>query len=168
MDTGTSTYEDNEIRQFERSTSAHNTVQIGEFEQSEMWSSFRVGRRAKATIISENEDEITASHDGYNRHGIIHKRTFVADNQSITIKDEVIGETKYPKKAYLHFHPDVELKIEGNTIKTNLGNITFKNLMGILENKCHISEEFNVRISSKMITLLLDKNLTTIINFQPP
>jgi hypothetical protein len=168
VDTGTSTYENNEIRKLERSTSAHNTVQIGDFEQSEMWSSFRVGRRAKAIILSENENEIIASHDGYERHGVIHKRTFTAENQCIIIKDEIIGETKYPQKAYLHFHPNVELKIEGNTIKIHSGNIIFENLIGITENKCNISEEFNVRISSKMITLFFDKKLTTIINFQPP
>jgi Heparinase II/III-like protein/Heparinase II/III N-terminus len=168
VDTGTSTYQNNEIRQFERSTSAHNTVQIGDFEQSEMWSSFRVGRRAKAKILSENENEIIASHDGYKRYGIIHKRTFITDNQCITIKDEIIGETKYLQKAYLHFHQEVELKIEGNIIKTNLGNITITNALRINENNCNISEEFNARISSKMITLFFDKKLTTIINFQPP
>jgi hypothetical protein len=168
VDTGTSTYENNEIRQLERSTLAHNTVQIGDFETSEMWSSFRVGRRAKATILSENENEITASHDGYKRHGIIHKRTFITDYQSITIKDEIIGTTKYPQKAYLHFHPEVNLKIEENIIKTNLGNIVITNAFRITENNCNISEEFNARISSKMITLFFNKKLTTIINFQPP
>jgi len=168
VDTGTSTYQNNEIRQSERSNLAHNTVQIGNFEQSEMWSSFRVGRRAKANILSEDEHQITASHDGYKRHGIIHKRTFIIGSQSVIIKDELMGETKYPQKAYLHFHPNVELKIEENIIKTNFGNITFENLIRITENKCHVSEEFNVRISSKLITLFFNKKLTTIINFQPP
>jgi hypothetical protein len=168
VDTGTSTYQNNGIRQSERSTSAHNTVQIGDFEQSEMWSSFRVGRRAKTTVLSENEHKITASHDGYKRYGIIHKRTFITDNQSITIKDEIIGESKYPQKAYLHFHPAIELKIEGNIIKTNFGNIIVDKAIEITENNCHISEEFNTRISSKMITLFFDKCLTTTINFQPP
>ena len=168
VDTGTSTYQNNEIRQSERSNLAHNIVQIGNFEQSEMWSSFRVGRRAKANILSEDEHQITASHDGYKRFGIIHKRTFMTDNQCITIEDELMEETQYPQKAYLHFHPNVELKIEENIIKTNLGNITFENLIRIIENNYSISEEFNVRISSKMITLFFNKKLTTIINFQPP
>ena len=168
IDTGTSTYKNNEIRQYERSTSAHNTVQMGDFEQSEIWSSFRVGRRAKTEILSENEHEITASHNGYKRHGIIHKRTFIADNQCITIKDELMGETKFPQKAYLHFHSDIELKVEENIVKTNLGNIVFENIIMITENKCIVSEEFNVRISSKMITLFFNKKLTTIINLQPP
>lgn len=168
VDTGISTYQNNEIRQLERSTLAHNTVQVDGFEQSEIWSSFRVGRRAKAKILLENEHQITAMHNGYKRYGIIHKRTFMTDNQCITIQDELMGETKYSQKAYLHFHPNVELKIEENIIKTNLGNITFENLIRITENNYNINEEFNVRISSKMITLFFNKKLTTIINLQPP
>jgi Heparinase II/III-like protein/Heparinase II/III N-terminus len=168
VDTGTSTYENNEIRQSERSTSAHNTVQIGDFEISEMWSSFRVGRRARAKILAENEHEITASHDGYKRHGVIHKRTFMVQNKSLTIKDEIVGKTKYPQKTYLHFHPNIELSIKGNTVETTLGNIIIMNAFKIVENKCFISDDFNVRVSSKMIILFFDECLTTTINFQPP
>lgn len=168
VDTGTSTYQNNKIRALERSTSAHNTVQVGDFNQSEMWASFRVGRRARTIILSESEHEITASHDGYKRQGVIHKRTFIAENQSIVITDEIIGVSKHPHKAQLHFHPNVEITIEGNIIKTNLGNITVKNILRITENKCKISEEFNVGKPSKMITLFFNQYLTTVIDFLPP
>ena len=167
VDTGTSTYENNEIRRSERSTSAHNTVQIGDFEQSEMWSSFRVARRAKAVILSESENEITASHNGYKGLGIVHKRTFLAHNQSITIKDEIIGESKYPQKVYFHFHADVDVRIEGNVVKTNFGNLSFDNLNRIEESKYKLSEEFNVRLPSKTITLFFEKHITTTIKFLP-
>src|SRR5579872_3010652 len=46
VDTGVSTYEIGARRQLERSTAAHNTVQLGSLEQSEIWAGFRVGRRA--------------------------------------------------------------------------------------------------------------------------
>jgi hypothetical protein len=164
VDTGTSTYEHNEIRQKERSTSAHNTVQLGDFEQSETWKSFRVGRRAKATILAENKSQISASHDGYKHLGIIHQRTFVTDNQQIIIKDEIIGSTDYEQKAYLHFHPDIQLDIKGNTILTNFGNIIIQNCIQIIESEYLYSEEFNLRKSSKMVTILFDKYQTTIIN----
>ena len=168
VDTGTSTYENNEIRQKERSTSAHNTVQIDDFEQSEIWSSFRVGRRAKAMILTENKREIIASHDGYERYGIIHKRSFMVDSQYITIMDEIIGEIKYLQKAYLHFHPEVEIEISGHTITTNLGNITFKNIIEIRQSEYFFCEEFNQRKPAIMLTLLFKKYLTTIINYRQP
>ncbi len=164
VDTGISTYQNDEIRQSERATSAHNTVQIGNFEQSEIWDSFRVGRRAKATILSENENQITASHDGYYRLGIIHKRSFIADNQRVIIKDTIIGISKYPQKAYLHFHPEVELKIEGNIIKTNVAAIIIENVFEIEEGNYLFSEEFNKRISAKMITLFFYQSVIATIN----
>lgn len=166
VDTGTSTYQNNEIRQEERSTSAHNTVQISNFEQSEMWSSFRVGRRAKAKILSENEHEIIASHDGYKRLGIIHERSFQLETQKIIIQDKVMGKTTHSQKAYLHFHPTIEVEIGTHTIKTNLGDITFKNLIEIQQGEYLFSEEFNQRKPAIVLTLLFKKYLTTTINFQ--
>lgn len=163
VDTGTSTYNNNEIRHKERSTSAHNTVQINDFEQSEMWASFRVGRRAEAIILSENKNHITASHDGYKRLGIIHERTFIANNQKVIIKDRIIGESKYLNKAYLHFHPAIEIQIQDNTLKTNAGNIVIENVFEIEESNYLFSDEFNKGISAKMITLFFYNSITTII-----
>ena len=163
VDTGTSTYENNEIRQKERSTSAHNTVQTGDFDQSEIWASFRVGRRAKSKILSENKNQITASHDGYNHLGIIHERTFITDNQTVIIEDRMIGESKFLQRAYLHFHPAIEIQIQGNIIKTNLGNIVLENVFEIKESNYFFSEEFNRKMPSKMITLFFYNSITTII-----
>ena len=42
VDTGISTYEKNEIRQKERSTLSHNTVMIGDNDQTKVWGGFRV------------------------------------------------------------------------------------------------------------------------------
>ena len=77
VDTGISTYENDENRQRERSTSAHNTVQIGEVEQSEIWSSFRVAQRAKIINLKETKNTIKASHNGYARIGATHTREFI-------------------------------------------------------------------------------------------
>lgn len=46
VDAGTSTYAIGEQRMRERSTAAHNTVTLGEHSSSDVWSAFRVGRRA--------------------------------------------------------------------------------------------------------------------------
>jgi Heparinase II/III-like protein/Heparinase II/III N-terminus len=168
VDTGTSTYENNAIRQSERSTAAHNTVQIGDFEQSEMWAIFRVGRRAKAKILSENEHQITASHDGYERFGITYERTYQIENQRVIIMDRIIGETNHPQKTYLHFHPNIEMKIDGNIIKTSLGKIIFENVIEIKQSEYFFCEQFNQRKPAIMLTLLFKKHLTTIIRYRQP
>ena len=50
VDTGVCEYEPGERRHFVRSTKAHNTVRVNELEQSEIWSEFRVARRAKKLL----------------------------------------------------------------------------------------------------------------------
>ncbi|NPA81725.1 MAG: hypothetical protein GXO31_03845 [Epsilonproteobacteria bacterium] len=120
VDTGVSTYENNEIRFFERSTAAHNTVKIGDYEQSEIWSSFRVARRAKIISLIEKENFIEASHDGYERIGYIHKRRFEKFENKIIIQDFI--EKREDAKndldivSYLHFHPDVKVILRENSI----------------------------------------------------
>ncbi|MCU0468601.1 MAG: heparinase II/III family protein [Arcicella sp.] len=159
VDTGTSTYEPDEIRWKERSTSAHNTVQIGDAEQSEIWGSFRMARRAKTVISTENQQAITASHDGYARLGIIHQRSFRVDKNQIFIKDDTFGVSKYPQKAYFHFHPSLEITLSNNKVTTPLGSIEFEGATAILESEYAYAEEFNKRINAKMITLLFYSSL---------
>ncbi|MEM6963152.1 MAG: alginate lyase family protein, partial [Bacteroidota bacterium] len=105
VDTGISTYEKNKKRTLERSTSAHNTVKINRTEQSEMWGGFRVGRRARVTVLDETPDTITASHDGYQHLGCTHRRRFSIHPQQFEIRDVIEG--KGTGQAYFHFHPEI-------------------------------------------------------------
>jgi uncharacterized heparinase superfamily protein len=96
-DTGTSTYV-GERRAFERSTAAHSTVEVDGQDQSEVWGSFRVGRRARPTIHGATDDGATividASHDGY-RHlpgSPTHRRHWTLSAESMHISDRIEGE----------------------------------------------------------------------------
>ena len=66
---GTSTYEISDKRLRERSTSNHNTVVLNDCNSSDVWGSFRTGRRAKPINLNVKhfKDSITIScaHDGY-------------------------------------------------------------------------------------------------------
>ena len=46
VNSGSSEYGEGEIRQYERSTKAHNTVVVDDENSSEIWAGFRVARRA--------------------------------------------------------------------------------------------------------------------------
>lgn len=94
VDTGTSTYENNEIRRFERSTRAHNTIEVDGGEQSEIWHSFRVGRRAKTKIIMESENHLIAVHNGYDHIGAVHQREYLFQDDKIEIKDSIKSAKK--------------------------------------------------------------------------
>jgi hypothetical protein len=110
VDVGVSTYEKNERRLLERSTSSHNCVVFGS-NSSDVWSGFRVGKRANVKIDLDDSQKLMATHDGF---GTLTSRTF--DNTvtgQITITDELVYQSTSKGnngKGYLHFHPDVHLE----------------------------------------------------------
>lgn len=75
VDTGISTYNKTARRQYERSTSAHNTVSINGKNSYDVWGGFRVGKRAKTTLITDKPYYIKALHNGYGKKKL-HIRTF--------------------------------------------------------------------------------------------
>ena len=50
VNSGVSTYSSNEERLLQRGTPCHSTLNYGNLNSSEVWSSFRVGRRANTTV----------------------------------------------------------------------------------------------------------------------
>ena len=110
VDVGVSTYEKNERRLVERSTRSHNCVVSGG-NSSDIWSGFRVGRRANVKIDLDDGQKLKATHDGF---GTLTSRTFDSTvTGQITLTDELIYQTTskgYYGKGYLHFHPDVHLE----------------------------------------------------------
>ncbi len=62
---GTSCYGLGAQRLHERGTAWHSTVQIGDHNSSEVWSGFRVGRRARITTRNLAGWEASATHDGW-------------------------------------------------------------------------------------------------------
>ena len=166
VDTGISTYEKNAIRQNERSTSAHNTVQIGSAEQSEIWGGFRVGRRAKIISFEEDETIVKASHDGYKSFGITHERAFKVSDNEISIKDKLSNSTNLLQKAYFHFHPDVtDLIVKDHSISVkNSITINLKGSTRIEVSDYQYATGFNKTKKAKKITIYFDRLLKTQIN----
>lgn len=123
VDTGISTYNKTSRRQYERSTSAHNTVTVNDRNSSEVWGGFRVGNRADVTISEESHDGVAASHDGFGRSAI-HTRRFSVQDSGFTVSDKVTGT--HECKNFLHFAPDVGiLSISKDSIITNRAVIRF-------------------------------------------
>ena len=116
VDTGVSTYEKNALRQSERSTSSHNTVKIGNTEQTQVWGGFRVAKRAKIISLSE-EDGLEATHNGYKNLGVEHTRKFDMHTNTIFIKDSFSKKTKEQQIAYFHLHPTInDISIEDSRV----------------------------------------------------
>ena len=165
VDPGISTYDIGYNRQKERSTSSHNTVRYGEVDQSEIWGGFRVGRRAKAKINFENDNEIKGFHDGYKRFGVYHQRHFKIDNDKVVIKDLVYPENKIfgGSKAYFHFHPDVDVFLKETSIELNGAIIKFDGNLGINLKEYNYAVGYNHLVKAKMIEVEFKDALTTLI-----
>nr|WP_262916295.1 alginate lyase family protein [Aestuariivivens marinum] len=127
VDTGTSTYEKNKLRQLERSTASHNTVKVGAFEQSEIWSGFRVAERAKIVELKESGNKIQATHNGYKKLNVLHSRTFITEENKIIIEDTFSKKPKYKTSTFFHFHPNVDIeKGENNGVILKDRNISIR------------------------------------------
>ncbi len=168
VDSGISTYESNELRLKQRGTFAHNTVQIGDIEQSKVWSSFRVANRANISFLKEYDNTIIASHSGYENLGITHQRTFIQDSKSIEIKDLLIGRYNagFINNAYLHFHPDIgeiEIKDDKVIIKDIILSIMgSKNLQ--LDDFTY-AHGFNRLENAKVLKITFDREVLVNISF---
>ncbi|MBN2187995.1 MAG: alginate lyase family protein [Chitinispirillaceae bacterium] len=134
VDTGTSTYERGAQRLLERSTAAHNTIEINMRSSSEMWESFRVARRARVVECRALEKpdgsvSIAGAHDGYRRpasftsaDGIgLHKREFVLSSGGLEIKDIVTGKNRVTLRMCFHFHPGIVLEKREKNLVDVLG-----------------------------------------------
>ena len=167
VNSGTSEYEISPIRQYERSTKAHNTVVIDDENSSEVWSGFRVARRAYPLGIKTEELEnivnISCTHDGYKRlsNSPIHNRNWQFSENSLIIKDHVDRSFKNAN-AYFHFHPSVTIIENKNDIlKIEMPNgqkviLQIKIGEPMIETS-YYAPKFGKKVNSKYLKVALDK-----------
>ncbi len=122
IETGTSSYDKSFFRDFERSSKAHNTIQLGIqrnyqtiwYEPIDVWSIFRAGKKASPNERDCGECNewlwVQGSHNGYEEIGASHFRRISAkvenDNSPIIIILDrlVVKKHNFSLKSWLHFH----------------------------------------------------------------
>ncbi len=122
VDSGVYEYTAGPWRDFFRSTRAHNTVEVAEADQSEVWGSFRVARRARpGEVIWESKEGyalVQGEHNGYARLpiSVIHRRMIIWEKTGFwLVVDELIGEGMIQCANRVHFHPLLGLMPSGNS-----------------------------------------------------
>lgn len=111
VDTGISTYNKTERRQYERSTEAHNCVVVDGKNSSEVWGGFRVGRRCHVEITQEDGRKICAEHDGFGKNC---RRSFCLEDNVFVVEDSFDGNAI----SLIHLAEGVDysrVKVEGAT-----------------------------------------------------
>jgi len=120
VDPGVHGYENDATRPYLRSTSAHNTVSLDDAEQSEIWGTFRVARRAEPvrpqmSQIDQGRLVFSGGHSGFRRlpQRAIHRRELTAALGSRwSVHDQVEGEGSGTARSYLHVAAGIEVEAE--------------------------------------------------------
>lgn len=164
VNSGTSVYGISLERLRQRGTKAHSTIEIDDKNSSEVWSGFRVARRAlpfnieiSPQTLQKNNINFNASHDGYKRlkHNPIHKRSWIFNKKEWFIEDEISGKNNHIISRY-YLHPDLHIKDIGNgyVVSNNnstLASITFLNETNIELIDSTYHDEFGVTRLNKCI-----------------
>jgi uncharacterized heparinase superfamily protein len=151
VDSGVYEYANGPWRAFFRSTRAHNTVEIAGENQSEVWSSFRVARRARPLDVFWHDAGdyvlMRGAHDGYTRlaNPVVHRRTIVwCRHRFWLIADEILPQDSNGRVTnavhnanavhnWVHLHPSLSWepvdrdmwRIVGNVLEPALWFSTF-------------------------------------------
>ena len=118
VNSGTSEYGLGAERLRQRGTAAHSTVQIDGADSSEVWSGFRVARRARPVGFAAREEPdavaVSCAHDGYRRlpGQPLHRRSWRMTAQGLRVTDEIEGRF-VAAAARFYLHPGVAVSVAG-------------------------------------------------------
>jgi len=153
VNSGTSTYHDLDLRAFQRSTPAHNTVQINHTNSSDIWSKFRVGKKAKIIKLNiknnqnpgdASEIKIVAAHNGYDNQNIIHERTFILTEKKLLITDQIFGNY-LSAQSFLHLDPSCIFNSQDSLINLKTGAaVLFKSNQNWQSYKTYFYDSMNL------------------------
>jgi len=164
VNSGTSVYGVGEERLRQRGTAAHNTVVVDGQDSSEVWSGFRVARRARPFDVSARGIGgvwlVKGSHDGYRRLAgrVIHRRTWTVTESRLIVEDALSGEFE-TAVAWFHFHPDVQVAFDdpaGTIILNEGGALEFSIIVGTGElTGSSYHPEFGEAVASQCLKVAL-------------
>lgn len=115
---GISTYAAGHERVKQRGTAMHNTVVVDGEDSSEVWSAFRLARRARpfGLRIAENGGDyiVRCRHDGYGRlcGKPVHERVWRFAAQELVVEDRIVPAHGHTCLARWRFHPAIHLQRE--------------------------------------------------------
>ena len=132
VNSGISCYGNSMERLRQRGTAAHNTVMIDGKDSSEVWSGFRVARRAYPLGLEVEDKEnqglwIKCGHDGYTRlkGKPVHWREWCLKDKSLEIKDMVTGDFS-EAVAFYHLYPGLIVDLHTKKISSNDIVVTYE------------------------------------------
>lgn len=174
IDPGTYVYTaDYKLRNLFRSTSMHNTLQIGDLEQNnfEEKELFGISNEANAQLLDFSDNYFTGRHYGFiEKAGIIAEREVKLEDKKIIINDFIIkipGSLRF--KKFIRFHLDKDVEIEKKSdylilinkkIKIKLFNLQ-KNEYNI--EKSWVAKEYGIKEETNVINCKIKDSISNTI-----
>lgn len=160
VNSGTSLYAAGAERLRQRGTAAHNTVMVDHADSSEVWSAFRVARRARPMgleVFEGRAPHVRCSHDGYRRlpGAPVHRRAWRFDRDALTLVDRIEGRFR-TAQARFHVHPAILVDVPSNGAATlvlpSTHRVTLRvagGSLGVEETRWH--PEFGLSVPAKCL-----------------
>ena len=185
IDSGVCEYEPGAMRQYVRSTRAHNTVSVDGADQSEVWGEFRVARRAKVLegSICQQGDEVLfrGAYRGFHvlSGRIKHRRevrlslSTVSDIDALNITDQIEGGGRSIRQieSFIHVHPDAKItEVAPHTLQLGFGTgltceISFPTDVNYTLEQSYYCPEFGVAIQNTCVVLYKKAALPAVLSY---
>jgi len=171
VDTGTSTYAPGPRRGYERSTAAHNTVEVDGTNSTEVWGAFRAARRARVhdLVTSPGPGAVTieAAHDGF--RGLpgrpLHRRRWSLTAAGLQVDDLVTGRGRHSIIVRWHLAPGsrVRLTTGGAEVTTLAGEfqvtVTATGPAALTAATAQVATGFGRGVEAAVLTAAIDAAL---------
>ncbi|KIL40128.1 hypothetical protein SD70_15755 [Gordoniibacillus kamchatkensis] len=164
VDSGTYQYQGEERNVF-RGTSAHNCLTIDGENQTDVYGSFRMAKRAKPLEVEckvrGSVWALKARHDGYGHKKLYPTRLILVIKNIIVVLDELDAVGQHLLDNYIHFDPGVKLTVQGpNYIAERDGYwiriIPFSSgVMNVELLPGQYSPEFNVKVANLRLKMTM-------------
>lgn len=167
-DSGVYEYQEGPMRNYVRSTRAHNTVAVDHLDQAECWGSFRLAKRFPPKDVRFFRESCRSTFqgrfEGYRSligHGITHHRRIDADEDKgvVSVQDTIKGEGRHLAESFIHLNPSLSLTSEGNKFIIKTGGKTIKIIpesgMPSVEDGWYC-DQFGRKLESRVIVLSQD------------
>lgn len=151
VDRGISTYAVSAKRNEERASRSHNTISFNNYNQSDVWGGFRVGKRAEVDMLEDSDTSIRISVKHYFNPNCIHEREFSKINEhNFVIEDKIYAPAFFMDKCNgrIQFASNIPIAFNDNLLSLDRVTIKMRGLyQGVMGKKCYAVSYHNLKNS---------------------